>query len=53
MYIGEFKDGVKSGKGRLVCSDGSVYTGQILNDLPHGTGELEYVNKDRYVGNFN
>jgi hypothetical protein len=27
VYFGEFKSGVKEGRGRLVCSDGSVYYG--------------------------
>jgi len=44
---------MKNGKGRLVCVDGSVYNGDIVNDLPHGVGELEYVNKDKYIGTFN
>ena len=38
IYIGEFVSGAKEGKGRLVCSDGSVYVGQLIDDLPHGTG---------------
>jgi hypothetical protein len=25
----------------------------MLNDLSHGVGEFEYLNKDKYVGNFN
>lgn len=29
-----------------------MYTGQLIDDLPHGLGELEYTNKDKYVGNF-
>lgn len=36
-----------------MCSDGSVYSGEICRDLPHGFGELEYLNKDKYVGYFN
>lgn len=27
VYLGDFKEGVKNGKGRLVCADGSVYNG--------------------------
>ena len=33
-------------------SDGSVYGGEFWNNNPHGVGELEYVNKDKYVGTF-
>ena len=40
------------GKGRLVYADGSVYSGEFLNDIPHGIGEMEYLNKDKYIGNF-
>jgi hypothetical protein len=38
IYLGGFKEGNKSGNGRLVCADGSVYSGELLNDLPHGVG---------------
>lgn len=36
--MGEFRSGAKEGRGRLVCSDGSVYVGQLVDDLPHGSG---------------
>lgn len=36
----------------IAYEDGSTYSGRFLNDLPHGTGTLEYANKDLYRGNF-
>jgi len=36
----------------MIFGDGSVYAGRLLNDLPHGEGDFEYVNKDKYIGQF-
>ena len=36
----------------MVYADGSVYVGEFSNNIPHGIGELEYVNKDKYKGQF-
>lgn len=52
IYLGEFREGVREGKGRLVCGDGSVYNGEFVGDLPQGVGDMEYVNKDKYIGGF-
>ena len=41
---------MKTGKGHIVYGDGSVYAGEFLNELPHGVGDFEYVNKDKYIG---
>ena len=38
VYIGEFTYGDKTGKGRLIYADGSVYSGEIVKDQPHGVG---------------
>lgn len=38
--MGEFVNGTKCGKGRIVYGDGSVYAGQFQNDIPHGIGDF-------------
>jgi hypothetical protein len=40
VYVGEFVEGIKQGKGRMVYPDGSVYAGEFVNELPHGVGEF-------------
>lgn len=39
-----------SGKGRIVFDDGSVYTGQFSEGVPHGDGECKFINGDLYKG---
>jgi hypothetical protein len=39
-YTGCFKEGKKSGFGRAVYPDGSVYEGEWLDNLPNGKGKL-------------
>ncbi len=48
--MGEFVDGIKEGKGRIVYPDGSVYAGEFHREMPHGVGDFEYPNKDKYIG---
>ena len=36
----------------MIYGDGSVYQGRFINNLPEGLGYLEYVNKDKYKGQF-
>lgn len=31
VYVGEFVEGIKQGKGRIVYPDGSVYAGEFVN----------------------
>ena len=38
------------GEGVFVFSDGSKYTGQFLNRLPHGSGKVLYANGELYEG---
>ncbi len=33
--------------------DGSIYVGELSNNLPNGYGKLTYPNGNRYVGEFN
>jgi hypothetical protein len=39
-YIGKFKNGKKNGKGVYTWPDGSIYTGEFLDDNLHGTGKM-------------
>lgn len=36
----------------MIYGDGSVYSGEFYDDIPHGSGQIEYVNKDTYKGEF-
>ena len=38
IYVGDFIDGKKSGRGRIDYADGCVYDGEFLNDAAHGRG---------------
>ncbi len=39
------------GSGTYIYRDGTAkYTGQFVNDLPHGEGAIFYANQERYVG---
>ena len=38
VYVGEFKGGQKSGKGRMEYVDGSCYEGEFLNNQVEGEG---------------
>ena len=49
-YTGQWRNGVKSGQGTLVYTDGSVYTGQFAADMPSGHGELARKDGSCYVG---
>jgi len=35
-YVGEFKDGIRSGRGLMTFSDGTKYLGDWQNDKPYG-----------------
>lgn len=52
VYTGEFKDGVKSGKGKFV-HNGNIYEGDFVNGLYHGHGKYYYADTGRvYEGEF-
>ncbi|KAH3731763.1 skeleton-binding protein 1 [Pelomyxa schiedti] len=50
IYIGEFKNGKRSGNGRVLYEDGGSYIGEWRNDKYHGHGVRLLVNGDRYNG---
>lgn len=39
-------------EGKLIMSDGSVYTGDIEKYLPNGNGTMLYANQESYEGSF-
>ncbi len=52
MYTGNFKQGLKSGQGTLICIDGSEYSGEWHKDTAKGFGTMKYANGDSYTGNW-
>ena len=51
-YKGDYKDGLRDGKGRLEFIDGTVYEGQFENNKMHGYGKIFYKDGSIYQGNF-
>ncbi|KAI6655999.1 Radial spoke head 10-like protein B-like [Oopsacas minuta] len=52
-YEGEFRDNLRGGPGIRVYRSGNFYSGEWLNNLPHGKGRMEW--KDRrevYTGDW-
>ena len=54
LYIGEFVDGIKSGKGKITSSDEQkiFYSGKFLNGEKHEFGEEKYPDNSFYVGQY-
>jgi hypothetical protein len=50
-YEGEFVDGKKNGKGKLIDQEGNIYSGQWISEEPV-RGTYRFKNGDRYSGNF-
>lgn len=44
-YIGEFKDGKKTGQGTFTWANGDKYIGEYLNDKMHGQGTYTWISK--------
>ncbi len=49
-YVGEFKDDIKQGYGRMTWANGDQYEGQWVNDAINGKGVFTWANGDRYDG---
>jgi hypothetical protein len=49
-YDGEFKDGLKEGKGVYVWENGNRYEGPFVKDSPEGEGKYIFANGDIYTG---
>ena len=52
LYIGEFVDGVRQGKGKINFSNGNSYNGDWLDDKQTGFGTLYYKDGSKYIGDF-
>ena len=53
-YFGDVVDFKKNGKGKEFSENEYIYTGNFLDNLKHGIGELEYLDTgDIYKGEFN
>jgi hypothetical protein len=50
VYTGQFVNGVREGRGKIVLSNGNVYEGQFRQGQMHGEGTMHYPKGDRYVG---
>ena len=50
QYIGEWKDGVRDGKGLEVYEDGESYNGTWYNNVYHGNGTVVYNDSSAYTG---
>ena len=51
-YSGEWKDGLKSGIGKLRLPDGGCYFGTWSQNEMHGDGAYKYPNGDIYSGSY-
>ena len=49
-YIGDYKDGVKHGKGEFHYPDGAYYIGDFKDGVRHGNGEYYYLDGRMYKG---
>lgn len=50
-YLGQYHNGMRHGKGRMVWPDGTVYEGQWISNKRHGKGRVIYAQGDYYEGN--
>ena len=46
IYLGQFKDNKRHGRGKCAYNNGSVYEGEWANDKPNGKGRLKCANGD-------
>ena len=52
-YEGEYKNGLRDGKGLLIKFNGDIYEGDFKNNLPHGKGILKvFETKKEWRGIF-
>ena len=50
IYVGEFKNGERHGKGKLIWADGSTYDGFWQDDVRHGVGIFTNADGHFYNG---
>lgn len=51
-YVGDFKDGLAHGRGKVTFDDGSTYEGDWLDDKKHGKGKYTYPDDKFYEGDW-
>jgi len=51
-YVGEFKEGKKSGKGTMEYNNKDFYNGEWDDDQMHGLGHYKWYTGDEYRGGF-
>ena len=51
-YVGEWKDGTRSGHGALYLSDGRIFNGNLKEGKVSGKGTLMWPDGSKYVGEF-
>ena len=49
LMAGEFKDGIKHGKGTFTLANGDKYEGGWKDNVMHGKGTYTYANGDKYA----
>ena len=52
IYTGQWKNGMRDGKGILVWPDSSRYEGYWLEDKASGKGKLTHADGDVYEGDW-
>jgi hypothetical protein len=52
IYIGEFKNGLKHGKGVETYANGDFYEGDFINGLCEGSGTYLWKDGSEYNGDF-
>ena len=50
IYIGEWANGLREGKGKQIWTDGSIYEGWWKNGMANGGGRLIHADGDVYEG---
>jgi uncharacterized protein (TIGR02145 family) len=51
-YVGEWKDGSRSGIGKMTYKNGRIYEGNWANGMPNGDGKMKYANGTLKSGKF-
>ena len=51
-YVGEWKDGLRHGKGKFTWNNGDTYDGSWVEDKRHGQGTYVWHDGSKYKGNY-
>ncbi len=52
QYLGEIKNGLRHGKGKMTYSNGNIYSGYWMNDVFHGKGTYLNSNGQSFSGDW-